>query len=561
MFFKRTGRNNEIHLGTRTTTLLRAGRMLVLLPLALLALVTTAVGYDSSHQLRINRVEVDESTNQMKIIGVNFGGVEPTVTLEGNALHVVSYSASEIVVYLPAGITPGTYLLKVSIGNGTPMQNVFNVAVGAQGARGEPGPQGAQGPQGESGAQGPQGDIGPVGPRGPQGEMGATGPQGLRGETGATGAPGAQGPMGISGPAGPQGPAGADGVAGAPGAKGMNYIGAYDPAANYAVDDVVTHGGSSFIAKTANTGVEPMVGANWDLVALKGETGSSGADGDTGPAGPEGPRGPEGPPGPSLSSFDSLEGLTCRASAGRMSLVYATNGDTTLRCVLNALPPGTLPSLAINDVTRPETQVLAFTVVLSAASYQTVTVQFATEDVSAVAGSDYAGMSGTLTFLPGELTRTISVASIGDTNAEADETFRINLTNAVNANVGDAEGVGTIRNVEPSSISISNASCDETQPCEFRVTRTGDTSATVTVNYRALANGSAEGSDFASTQGTLTFNPGVTSLSIWVMTFDDGQSGGPFGGDVNETFTMILSNPSLGAIISGSGQGTGTIRP
>jgi hypothetical protein len=243
-----------------------------------------------------------------------------------------------------------------------------------------------------------------------------------------------------------------------------------------------------------------------------------------------------------------------------MSLVYVSNGDATLRCILNALPPGTLPSLTINDVTRPETQILGFTVLLSAPSYQTVTVQFATEDVTAAAGPDYVGLAGTLTFLPGEVTRTISVASLGDSNAEADETFRINLTNAVNANVVDAEGLGTIRNLEPSSISISNASCRETEPCRFTVTRAGDTSSTVTVNYTTQNGSASAGSDFAPTAGTLTFNPGQTTITISVTTFDDGKP--PiFGQDDDETFSMVLSNPSPGAIITGSGQGTGTIRP
>jgi hypothetical protein len=586
LIFTQTARIITSHRCRRATTQSLVRQLLVLLTLAFVVLVTPTPGYASTHEPRIDRVEIDETTNRMKIIGVNFSGSELTVTIEGNDLHIISCNPTEIQVYLPAGTTPGTYLLRVSIGNRNPKEDTFNVAVGAQGPRGEPGPQGAQGARGGTGPRGQQGDIGPVGPRGPQGNAGATGPQGnagatgpqgLRGATGATGAigatgatgatgapglrgangtngatgaPGAQGPIGNSGPAGPQGPVGADGLAGIPGAKGMNYKSLYDPAASYAVDDVVSHGGSSFIAKTINTGVEPTVGPNWGLVAQKGDIGPAGAGGAVGSAGPEGP------PGPSLNSFDSLEGLTCRNGTGRTSIVYTADGEATLRCILTAPPPGTLSSLIINDVTQPETQSLLFTVALSAPSFQTVTVQFATEDVSAVAGVDYTTASGALTFLPGELTKTISVTSLADTASEPDETFKVNLTNAVNANIGDAQGVGTIMNAVPSSsISISNATCFELHPCQFTVTRTGDIITTVTVDY-ATGYGTADGSDFAPTTGTLTFLPGQTTLVIPVITFDDQV---PPIVDLDEQFVMLLFNPSALAVIL-DGQGIGTIR-
>lgn len=195
----------------KAATLPSAKRLLALLPLVLVVLLTTTVRAASSDPLRITRVEVDETTNQMKIIGVNFGGVEPTVTLEGNVLHVVSYNPTTILVYLPAGITPGTYLLKVLINNGIPNQDTFNVAVGKQGMRGEPGPQGAQGPQGATGAIGAQGPKGDKGDPGIQGQRGDQGPQGLTGPQGPQGMPGLKGEQGPPGPAGPAGTPGADG--------------------------------------------------------------------------------------------------------------------------------------------------------------------------------------------------------------------------------------------------------------------------------------------------------------------------------------------------------------
>jgi hypothetical protein len=108
------------------------------------------------------------------------------------------------------------------------------------------------------------------------------------------------------------------------------------------------------------------------------------------------------------------------------------------------------PSLVINDVSQVEgnsgTSVFSFTVTLSAASGQTVTVNYATANGTAIAGSDYNAASGTLTFAPGATTQTIAVAVRGDTTPESNETFTVNLSGAVNASIADASGTGTIIN-------------------------------------------------------------------------------------------------------------------
>jgi hypothetical protein len=186
--------------------------------LALLGLTPGMAASEPSDALRIQRVEIDDAADQVKIFGENFGLDEPAVALEGIPLFVVTHDASRIVASLPPDMTSGSYLLTVSSGNGTPRQDVFNVAIGSVGPQGPPGlpgpagPQGEPGPAGETGPEGPAGAQGAVGPAGPagapgaQGSNGATGPQGA---TGSTGPAGPIGPQGASGPAGPQGPAGA----------------------------------------------------------------------------------------------------------------------------------------------------------------------------------------------------------------------------------------------------------------------------------------------------------------------------------------------------------------
>ena len=92
---------------------------------------------------------------------------------------------------------------------------------------------------------------------------------------------------------------------------------------------------------------------------------------------------------------------------------------------------------------------MTFTVTLSAAYDQAVTVNFATRDGTARAGEDYVARSGMLTFAPGETVKTITVTVNGDKKREADEYFDVLLGNASgNAiiAVSNGSGRGTIVN-------------------------------------------------------------------------------------------------------------------
>src|SRR4029077_16206877 len=101
-----------------------------------------------------------------------------------------------------------------------------------------------------------------------------------------------------------------------------------------------------------------------------------------------------------------------------------------------------------------------FTVTLSAAYDVPVTVNYSTANGTATAGSDYQAASGTLTFAPGETSKTVTVQVIGDRLAEANETFAVNLSGATNATTADGQGIGTILDNEP-RIGISDVSKKE----------------------------------------------------------------------------------------------------
>src|SRR5262249_39228554 len=122
-------------------------------------------------------------------------------------------------------------------------------------------------------------------------------------------------------------------------------------------------------------------------------------------------------------------------------------------------PVASLPSLTIGNTSLTEgnngTTNATFRVSLSAPSSVAVTVRYTTADATATAGSDYQAASGTLTSAAGETSKTITVPVIGDRLAEPNETFLVNLSQAVNADVAAGQGTGTIVDDEP-RISIND---------------------------------------------------------------------------------------------------------
>jgi endoglucanase len=83
-------------------------------------------------------------------------------------------------------------------------------------------------------------------------------------------------------------------------------------------------------------------------------------------------------------------------------------------------------------------------VTLSDPSNKTVQVNYKPANGTALAWGDYLPTSGTLTFAPGEISKTILVKVNGDGVAEADETFLVNLSHAKGAKIADGQGVVTI---------------------------------------------------------------------------------------------------------------------
>ena len=106
-------------------------------------------------------------------------------------------------------------------------------------------------------------------------------------------------------------------------------------------------------------------------------------------------------------------------------------------------------SVADAEVEEGADATLAFTVTLSKARSTPTTVDYATSDGTATAGSDYTSTSGTLTFAPLETSNTVSVPVQDDAHDEGSETLTLTLSNASGARLGDSTATGTINNTDP----------------------------------------------------------------------------------------------------------------
>jgi len=252
---------------------------------------------------------------------------------------------------------------------------------------------------------------------------------------------------------------------------------------------------------------------------------------------------------------EGTESFTVQLSNGKTA--WIADGSATVRITDDD------PRISVSDRSASEGNSGAteykFTVSLSAASNQTVTVDYTTNNGTATAGSDYVATNGTVTFLPGQPTsQEITVVVNGDHTPEDNENFTLNLSNASsNAQISDGVGDGTINDDEP-RISVGNWSAYEgnsgATEFKFTVSLSGAYDETVTVAFDT-ANGSATtvGNDYVATNRILTFEPNQpTSQEITVLV------NGDLDVESDEYFTVNLSNASSNAQIS-NGVGYGTI--
>ena len=173
------------------------------------------------------------------------------------------------------------------------------------------------------------------------------------------------------------------------------------------------------------------------------------------------------------------------------------------------------PTLLIADAAASEGDgEMAFAVRLSVPSSRTVTVEYATADGTALAGTDYEETTGTLTFSAETTAQTIRVPIIDDDLDEATETFTIVLSNSSNVTVEDGEATGVITDNDLPVVSVTAGSAvEEGGTVAFTLTRIGDLTVPLTVPVDVTERG-AFLADGAPTEVTFAVDAATTALLV-----------------------------------------------
>ena len=242
-----------------------------------------------------------------------------------------------------------------------------------------------------------------------------------------------------------------------------------------------------------------------------------------------------------------------------MSVSNAPSGVTATDTGTGTINNDDSAAVTINDASADEGDAMTFTVTLSEAVQDGLTVTPTFTDVSAVEGTDYDENTTALTFTgtKGE-TKTFTVSTTEEANVEAAETFTVGLT-VSNAPTGTTvtatdTGTGTINNDDSSSITINDANASEGDAMTFTVTLSEAVQGGLTVTPSFTDVSAVEGTDYDENTTALSFTgtKGETQ-DFTVSTTEDVVFEG------NETFTVGLSVSGAPSGITATDTGTGTI--
>ena len=224
-------------------------------------------------------------------------------------------------------------------------------------------------------------------------------------------------------------------------------------------------------------------------------------------------------------------------------------------------------SLTVSNVTLHEGDAgdtaFEFTVTLAGRAANPFTVDIATAELpgGATAGVDFTANSATLNFVGnnGEQ-QTFTVQVTGDTLAEADESFAVNLSNGPgnSSTILFNNGAGAITNDDTAMVFASDVTLVEGDAgdtaFDFTVTLRGEVDTAFTVDIATEQVSATDGVDYATNSATLNFNGNDGEQQTFTV-----QVAGDTLVEGDETFSAALSNLQADGRAIDLASGTGTI--
>ena len=264
---------------------------------------------------------------------------------------------------------------------------------------------------------------------------------------------------------------------------------------------------------------------------------------------------------------ETEETLVLQLSGGSSAGSVRASGSDTVTILDNDTV-----MVSVESATTTEGEPASFVVKLSRQAPGSLEVSYETADVAgtgaAEAGTDYTAASGTLTFAPGDTSKTVAVPTLDDELNEADETFTLtlsapNLPNwATLGTDGTANATGTIEDDDMLAVAVT-ADADivaEGDPATFTVTLTGGTSTGDVVVVYTVDGSATASDDYTAPDGTLTIGMGETSGTITIatraddvmesdetleVTLDMAESVGEVEVDPTPAMTTIIDPPAV----------------
>ncbi|MCG8352510.1 MAG: Ig-like domain-containing protein, partial [Chloroflexales bacterium] len=223
-----------------------------------------------------------------------------------------------------------------------------------------------------------------------------------------------------------------------------------------------------------------------------------------------------------------------------------TNNPHTLTIVDNDGPPTILFELATSSVAE-DGGTATVNVVLSKASAQTITVDYATVNGTAVAGTDYVTATGTLTFTAGVVTQTVTVSILDNALYRNDRQFTIGLSNPSVASgglgaiqthtVAIEDDDGPTINFTPASATIAENGGTVVVTMTLDQPIIAGDNPTVDLNIGGTATNGID-LDFAVSATSVTFNPSDTDATVSITLNNDLLD------ELDETAVLTLSVPA-----------------
>ena len=263
-------------------------------------------------------------------------------------------------------------------------------------------------------------------------------------------------------------------------------------------------------------------------------------------------------------SFEGNETFTGALSAPQGGATLGSPNSATVTILEDDIVPaaGSISFSAPNYAVSESGGSVLISVQRTGGSSGAVTVQYATSNGTAVAGTDYTTTSGMLSWADGDAgDKTFSVPVIDNSLNAADKNFTVALSNPTGGAVLSTPSMATvtINDDDPDAAGVFAFSAASYEVAEnagsatMTVVRMGGPDGAASVSYAATAGTATTGADFTPTSGILSFAAGETEKTFTVAIIDDSIF------EQNETVNLVLTAPTGGATLGTPNTATLTI--